>query len=99
MVYQVPESKRSIEQNRFHFNMPDGSSVSIPKAKYLKMGQLEALASNPKEVDISELLELFGDQPTAAAAVRDLDHEQLTDLMQAWQADSGLTLGESVASE
>lgn len=99
MVYQVPESKRSIGQNRFHFLLPDGTPVSIPKAKYLTMGQLDTLASNTGDVNISDLLDLFGDNDEALAGVKSLDHEQLQDLMVAWQADSGLDLGESSASE
>lgn len=98
MAFQVPESKRSFEQNRFHFDMPDGTSVSMPKAKYLSMGQIESLAGNTGEVQLTDLLELF-DEQEVAKAVRTLDHEQLQALMEAWQADSGLAVGESSASE
>ena len=97
MTFQVPESKRSIGQNRFHFNLPDGTAVSMPKAKYLTMGQIEHLSQNTGDIQLTDLLDLF-DEPEAAVAVRTLDHEQLQALMEAWQADSGLTMGESSAS-
>lgn len=100
MAFKVPESKRSIKQNRFEFELPDGTEVSIPKAKYLTIGQIETLTnkSGASDVKLTDLLDLF-DEPEAAIAVRSLDSDQLTALMSAWQDDSGLTLGESSASD
>lgn len=98
MTFHVPESKRSIEQNRFHFDTPDGKSYSMPKAKYLTMGQIETLAANNQEVKLADLLALF-DEPEVSAAIRAFDKDQLEALMTAWQEDSGLTVGESSASE
>jgi hypothetical protein len=99
MAYQVPESKRSIAQNRFEFSLPDGTQVSIPKAKYLTVGQIEILSEKQgnQEVKLTDLLDLFN-EPAAAKAVRTLDSEQLQALMAAWQEDSKLTLGESSVS-
>lgn len=98
MTFQVPESKRSIGQNRFHATMPDGTPFSLPKAKYLKMGQIETLSGNASDVTITDIIALFGEDEETLALIRDLDHEQLQALMQAWQADSGLSLGESTPS-
>lgn len=97
MVFTVPESKRSIAQNRFHFELPNGDAVSIPKAKYLTTGQIESLSSLGRSASIVDLLSVF-DEPEAAAAVRTLDMEQLEALMSAWQSDSDVELGESSAS-
>ncbi|AYN56956.1 tail assembly chaperone [Microbacterium phage Armstrong] len=99
MTFQVPESKRSIGQNRFHATLPDGTEFSLPKAKYLTMGQIEKLSGQATEVTLHDILDLFGDEDAATDAIRTLDHEQVAALMQAWQADSGLTVGESSASE
>jgi hypothetical protein len=100
MTFQIPESKRSIGQNRFHAALPDGTEFSIPKAKYLTMGQVEKLATaGTSQIDIVDILNLLGDEEQAATAIRQLDHEQLQALMEAWQADSGLSVGESSASE
>lgn len=98
MTYKVPESKRSYKQNQFEFELPDGKTYSIPKAKFMKTGDVEKLAARgDNAVKITDLLELFGEGPAALAA-RELDVEQLQALMSAWQEDSGLELGESSAS-
>ncbi|UGL61825.1 tail assembly chaperone [Microbacterium phage Franklin22] len=99
MTFQVPESKRSIAQNRFHVELPDGTAFSLPKAKYLTMGQVEKLSGQATDVTLTDILDLFNDEAEAQVAIRTLDHEQLQALMEAWQADSGLTVGESSASE
>lgn len=96
--FQVPESKRSIAQNRFEFDLPDGTECSIPKAKYMTVGQVEKMSQLDGQLKITDILELFGEMG-AAEAVRSLEIEQLTALMEAWQADSGISLGESKASE
>lgn len=99
MAYEVPASKRSIKQNQFQFKVPgDRKTYSIPKAKYLTVGQVEQLSSlGEKELAITDILELLG-QGEAREAVRTLDTEQLMALMQAWQEDSQVQLGESSAS-
>ena len=98
MAYEVPASKRSIKQNQFQFKVPgDRKTYSIPKAKYMTIGQVEALETKGGEVKLTDLLEILG-QGEARDAVRSLDQEQLMALMEAWQADSGLTVGESSAS-
>lgn len=108
MVYRIPESKKSIGQNLFEFELPpsvcaeldlaEGSTYSIPKAKFLTAGQIEQLAENPQELKLTEILDLLGRTDEAAGAIRRLDTEQLMGLMQAWTADSGFDLGESSAS-
>ena len=102
MVYHVPESKKSIGQNLFEFDLPagtpgvpDGTVYALPKAKYLEVGVIEKLAENPKDLTITDLLDVLGRSDEVAQAIRKLDIEQLMDLMKAWQEDSGLSLGES----
>lgn len=97
MTFKVPESKRSIAQNQFEFELPDGGTYSIPKAKYLTTGQVEKLSNVKGEATLIDLLDLFGDGP-ASIAVRTLDTEQLQALMTGWQENSGITAGESSAS-
>lgn len=99
MTFQVPESKRSIAQNRFHFQTPDGVEHSMPKMKYFTMRQIERMSSNTDELTLTDILAIFDeDESDVREAVLDFDHEQLQALMEAWQADSGLALGESSAS-
>ena len=98
MTYEVPASKRSIKQNQFTFKVPgDRKTYSIPKAKYMTIGQVEALATKGGEVQLTDLLDILG-QGDARDAVRTLDQEQMMNLLEAWQADSGLSVGESSAS-
>lgn len=97
-MYEVPASKRSIKQNQFQFKVPgDRKTYSIPKAKYMTIGQVESLQTKGSEVGLMDILEILG-QGDAREAVRGLEQEQLMALMDAWQADSGLTVGESSAS-
>jgi hypothetical protein len=95
VVYKVPESKKSIGQNQFEFELPDGMVVAIPKAKFLTAGQIEQLATSKEDLKVTDILDLLGQTDDAKAAVRQLDIEQLMGLMQAWQEDSGIALGES----
>ncbi|QDP45032.1 tail assembly chaperone [Microbacterium phage SanaSana] len=93
MTFEVPASKRSIKQNQFQFKVPgDRKTYSIPKAKYLSIGQVEELSQKGGDVQVTDLLDILG-QGDAREAVRTLDQEQLVALMEAWQADSGLTAG------
>lgn len=98
MVFQVPESKRSLNQNQFEFQLPGDDTVyRIPKAKYLTSGEVEKL-SNSTRVTFSDILTLFGKDEAAATAIRELDTDQLEALMNAYTEASGMSLGESSAS-
>lgn len=98
MAYTVPESKKSIRQNQFEFQVPGDERIySVPKAMYLPVGMIEKMSTQTDQVSISDIIGLFGDGE-AADAVRTLDREQLENLTEAWQKDSGLTVGESSAS-
>lgn len=95
MTFKVPESKASKGQDRFEFEI-EGKSYSIRKAKFLSVGDAERL-ENPESASV--VLDLFGKAGTKAGdAVRGLDQEQFSALVEAWQADSKVTLGESAAS-
>lgn len=95
MTYEVPASRASIGQADFEFKI-GGKSYKIRRLKFLSIGQAEALES-PDSVSV--VLDLFGRAGTKQGdAVRSLDKEQFEALVEAWQADSDVTLGESVAS-
>lgn len=102
MAFRVPDSKRSIAQNRYFFELPDKdgnvTEYDVVKAKYLSVGQIENLQKNKSELTLTDMLDLF-DGEAASTAVRSLDMEQLQALLADWQEDSGLTVGESSASE
>lgn len=97
MTFEVPESKASKGQDQFPFTIPGHpGKFSIKKAKYLTIGQAEALEA-PESASI--VLDVFGKAGTKQGdAVRSLDQDQFKALVAAWQADSDVTLGESKAS-
>jgi hypothetical protein len=102
MVYAVPASKKSHKQNRFEFTVPGSKKTySIPLAKYMSVGQVEVMSKKGDDLDLTDLLSIFNEDATAGAAeaVRKLDQEQLDGLMSAWQTESGISVGESSASE
>lgn len=97
MVYEVPAAKRSIEQNTFKFKV-GAKTYSVPKFEFLSVGVLESIEAAPADA-IGPYLGVFGEADSPIGkAIRTLDKDQLTGLIQAWQADSDVTVGESEAS-
>lgn len=97
MVYEVPAAKRSIKQNLFEFKI-GAKTFTVPKFEHLSVGVLEAVESAPANA-IGPYLSVFGESDSPIGkAIRTLDKDQLTALIQAWQADSDVTAGESSAS-
>jgi hypothetical protein len=95
MVYEVPASKASVGQSDFQFTI-GGKPYKVRKLKFLTIGQAEALEA-PDSVSV--VLDLFGKVGTKQGdAVRSLDKEQFEALVEAWQSDSGVSVGESEAS-
>jgi hypothetical protein len=95
MVYQVPPSNASKDQNKFKFEV-DGVEHVIPKLKFLPVGTAEKLA----DPEVSESVKMLLPFPEGAVrdAVRTLDSEQFQGLVQAYRDDSGISVGESSAS-
>lgn len=96
-MFEVPASKRSVKQNLFEFKV-GAKTYTVPKFEHLPVGVLEAIEAAPDDA-IGPYLSVFGEKDSAVGkAIRDLDKDQLTALIQAWQSDSGVTAGESSAS-
>lgn len=95
MVFEVPESKRSVEQDVFPFKI-GSKTYKIKRAKFLSIGDAETLES-PDSATV--VLDMFGVKGTPQGdAVRSLDAEQFEALVEAWKQDSGVGVGESEAS-
>lgn len=93
MVYEVPASKASKGQDQFEFSI-GGQAFKVKKLKFIPIGQRAAISDNG-----GAQVDFFGAAGTKQGdAVRALDEEQYTALVEAWQADSGVTVGESEAS-
>lgn len=95
MTFQVPESKRSIEQDVFPFSIPGvKGEFKVRRLKFMSIGERAKMGD-----DTDAILNFFGAEGTKQGdAVRSLDGEQFKALSDAWQADSKITLGESEAS-
>jgi len=95
MTFEVPEANASKEQDQFAFKVPgNAAAFKVKRLKFLSVEKAEELES-----DGGALFEFFGKKGTKqGTALRSLDREQWRALVQAWQADSGVDLGESGAS-
>jgi hypothetical protein len=94
MPFDVPASKKSIKQNRFEFNL-EGVTHSIPLLKFAPVEAAEHFEAGRNVAGILACCE----NDAARDAVRSLDGDQFGPLMDAWQKASGVTAGESPASE
>lgn len=94
MPFDVPASKKSIAQNRFEFTL-DGVTHSIPLLKFAPVEAAEHFENGRNVAGILACCE----NDDARDAVRSLDGAQFGALMDAWGAASGVTPGESSASE
>jgi len=95
MTFEVPVSRASVDQDVFKYKIGE-DTFTVKKAKFLSVGQAEALSGADS---VSAALNLFGLPGTKAGdAVRSLDQEQFSALIDAWQEDSKIALGESGAS-
>jgi hypothetical protein len=94
MPFDVPSSKKSIAQNRFEFTL-DGASYSIPLLKFAPVVAAEHFEEGRNVAGILACCE----NDAAKDAIRSLDGDQFEAFMEAWQEASGITAGESPASE
>lgn len=99
MAFQVPESKRSIRQNQFEFQFPKEKKIyRVPKAEFLPPHIIVDMPdeANQQEAAAFILRELF---PDLDVFRKFEDGKQLEAWFAAWQEASGITLGESEASQ
>jgi hypothetical protein len=94
-MFEVPASKASKGQDRFEFSIPGATGkFSVKKLKFLSVGKRDEIGDGGRP-----MLDFFCEGPAKQGeGVRALDEEQFNALVNAWQADSGVTLGESEAS-
>lgn len=93
MAFQVPPAKKHAKiDTNFAFKI-GAQSFSVPKTKFLSIGDQETIAGGA----LAETLDtVFGPRGTKVGdAVRELDEDQFEALMDAYNADSDVTPGES----
>lgn len=102
MGYKVPDWKQSKDQNMFDVTVPNkngkGEKVFwIVKVEYLTGAQTEMLAkAGDFEGGMYALIDELS--PGLGSALRDVPNKFFNEFIDAWQADSGIELGESKAS-
>ena len=99
MVYEVPDYKQSINQNKFSFKLGTKTYEAtrfdlLPVSFVESVGDLEE-----KHVVKAMRLALAGSDEALAGALAELPVKAITDLIKAWQEDAKVTLGESKASD
>lgn len=95
-MFEVPAAKASKGQDRFEFSVPGKSGkFHVKKLKFLPIGAREDIADGG-----APLVAFFcGETKGQTEAVKSLLEDQFQALVEAWQSDSGVTLGESEASD
>lgn len=99
MVYEVPRAKQSVDQDKFKFTV-EGEDHSATRFDLLPTGFMESLSELKNSQVVKALrLAIAGDNEDLAAKLAELPLKHVQGLIEAWQEDSGVTLGESQASE
>jgi hypothetical protein len=94
MTFSVPQSKKSLKQNRFEFAGVDGEKHELPLLKFVSAGSAEAMEMGQ---NVHGLM-LAADTDRTRDMLRSLDGDQLEALMEAWGKASGISMGESQGS-
>lgn len=94
-MYQVPPSKKSLKQNQFEFQLPGETRVrSVPLLKFIRPSFIRDFG----DLDETKFMIKFLDTELPDVLDTLEDAEQLTNLLNAWSAESGVSLGESEPS-
>lgn len=94
-MYEVPDPKKSIAQNRFAFKIGD-KEYHLSRMKFLTLAQADKIDDDASPARI--MAAIAPDERTAKA-LNEVPIEHLEGLFEAWQADSGVSVGESEGSE
>lgn len=94
MTFQIPASKRSIDQNRFPFEDEFGNKHSVPVLKYLPVAAAELMEEGKTIAALITACET----DEARKAIRALDGEQFAAFLEEWERVSEASTGESQGS-
>lgn len=96
MGYKVPDWKKSLDQNKFDVEV-GSKTFQLVKVEYLTGAQTEMLA-NAGEFEGGMYALMDEICPGLGAAFKAVPTKFFNEFFEAWQADSGIELGESTAS-
>ncbi|WP_193510483.1 hypothetical protein [Cryobacterium sp. BB736] len=95
----IPDYKKSIKQNVFQFEL-GGKTYETTRFDMLPTSFLESVSElEEKYVLKSMRLAMAGDDENLASALGELPLSHMKGLLEAWQKDAGVSLGESPASD
>jgi len=98
MVYEVPDYKKSINQNKFEFTL-DGKTYTATRFDLLPVDFVESVGEIEEKHVLKALrLALAGKDEALAVKLASQPLLAIKDLINAWQSAAGVTLGESEAS-
>jgi hypothetical protein len=99
MVYEVPDYKKSIDQDKFSFKLGT-KTYKATRFDLLPVSFVESLGEIEEKHVVKALrLALAGSDEGLAAALAVLPVKAIKGLIEAWQENAGVTLGESKASD
>lgn len=96
MGYKVPDWKKSIDQDKYDVETEDGT-FQLPKAEYLTGNQV-MLFRNADDLDGGVFEALDEVAPGLGSALADVPIKYVKEMIADWQANAGVSLGESSAS-
>lgn len=82
---------------KFHYKLPDGHEIVLPKMENVKTGIMRKTRKLAPLDQVFTMLEALLTEEDLAHT-DDMDREEFNDLMEAWRADSSVSVGESSAS-
>lgn len=99
MVYEVPDFKKSIKQNKFLFRV-EGVEHEATRFDLLPTTFIESIGEIEEKRIVKVMrLALAGADEGLAEKLGEMPIKALQDLIAAWQKDGGIELGESSASD
>jgi hypothetical protein len=90
---EVPE----VTMEKFHYTLPDGHELVLPKFENVPMGHIRKIRKLDETDQVFTLLESLLDEDELEH-VDTLDRPAFQKLMEAWREESDVDLGESRAS-
>lgn len=82
MTFQIPVSRKGLQENRFRFTLDGTTTYDIPRPRYSPVGSIEALDDGKA---LSAVL-LACESDETRDVIRELDMDQLEALVEAWRA-------------
>ncbi len=99
-MYEIPDEKKSINQNVFEVKVPDGKVYKLPKFDYLSPRQAAAFDKADEDLQsMFDLLDEIGKPKGLGTFLFDSPSAYTHQLMDAWMKESGVSAGESETSE